>query len=170
MLGTVESLEVRNRIWKRVVGCWLVLAAFAVASDPPTAIVPMTVCEVLTDLAAHEGKSVAVLGRYSFRRDGRWMGEESCGASAGMLWLNEDASAPRPPGNFDIDTPVLNKKFAEMTKHTSLGKFRFGQPDYDRWAVVYGKIALRKGDDAKKAPAELLFRGSGVVMFLTTEK
>jgi hypothetical protein len=146
------------------------LAAFGAASDPPPAIPPVTVCEVLADLAGHEGKSVAVLGRYSFRKDGRWIGEEGCSGGPGMLWLTEDPSAPRPPGNFDIDAPALNKKFAEMTKHTSLGKFRFGQPEYDRWAVVYGKIALRKGDDAKKAPAELLFRGSGVVVFLTTEK
>ena len=62
----------------------------AAASD---AIVPLTVCEVLSDLPAHEGKEVAVLGRYSFRKDG----------------------------------------------------------------------------DARKAPANLVFRGSGVIIFLTTE-
>jgi hypothetical protein len=87
-----------------------------------------------------------------------------------MLWLNEDAAAPRPPGNFDLDAAVLNKKFAEMVKHTFLGKFRFGQPEYDRWAVVYGRVAARKADDAKKASADLVFRGSGVVVFLKTEK
>ena len=171
----MESLKVPGiKFWKRLVGCALMLAAAffaaAAASDQPAMLVPVTVCEVLADLPAHEGKTLAVLGRYSFRRDGSWMGEESCGTGHGMLWLNEDTSAPKPPGSFDIDAPILNKKFAEMTKHTSLGKFRFGQPDYDRWAVVYGKVALRKGDEAKKAPAELLFRGSGVVLFLTTEK
>jgi len=146
------------------------LSAFAAASDPPPAITPMTVCEVLADLPAHEGKNFAVLGRYSFRKDGRWIGEEGCGSGPALLWLNEDTDAPRPPGNFDIDGAVLNKKFAEMVKHTSLGKFRFGQPEYDRWAVVYGRISARKGEDAKKAAAEVMFRGSGVVVFLTTEK
>jgi hypothetical protein len=54
----------------------LLVTAFAVAADPP--IPPVTVCEILADLPAHEGKDVAVLGRYSFRRDGRWIGEQSC--------------------------------------------------------------------------------------------
>jgi hypothetical protein len=167
----VESLKVpESHNLKRLVGCALMLAAFAGASDPPPALAPLTVCEVLADLPAHEGKNFAVLGRYSFRKDGRWIGEESCGGAPGMLWLNEDAAAPRPPGNFDLDAAVLNKKFAEMVKHTFLGKFRFGQPEYDRWAVVYGRVAARKADEAKKASADLVFRGSGVVVFLTTEK
>ena len=54
----------------------LLAAAFGVAADPP--IPTVTVCEVLADLPAHEGKDVAVLGRFSFRRDGRWIGEQSC--------------------------------------------------------------------------------------------
>jgi hypothetical protein len=150
-----------------------VLSAFAVAADPPLA--PVTVCEVLADLAAHEGRDYAVLGRYSFRRDGRWIGEQTCGSAAAapppVLWLSEDASAaPRPPGSFELDAAALNKKFAEMVKHTALGKFRFGNPEYDRWAVVYGRVVSRKGEEGKKAPADLVFRGSGVVIFLTTEK
>ena len=56
---------------------------------------------------------------------------------------------------------MLNKKFAELTHRTSLGKFRFGTPEYDRWAVVYGRVVARKGDAAKKAPADLVFRGDG---------
>src|ERR1039457_4321163 len=64
----------------------LLLAAFAIAADPP--IPPLTVCEVLADLPAHEGKDLAVLGRFSFRHDGRRIGEQSC----------EPAPAPpRPP-------------------------------------------------------------------------
>ena len=73
----------------------------------------------------------------------------------------------------------LNKKFADLLRHTTLGKFRFGTPEYDRWAVVYGRIVIRKEDPARKgdiarkeepAPADLLFRGNGVVIFLTTER
>jgi hypothetical protein len=141
------------------------------AADPVT---PITVCEVLANLPAHEGKDAAILGRYSFRRDGRWMGEETCRAGASgpaVLWLTEDGAAgPKLPGNFEIDAAVLNRKFAELVKRTTLGKFRFGTPDYDRWAVVYGRIVSRKGNDAAKAPADLVFRGSGVVVFLTTER
>ena len=145
-------------------------ATFGVAADPP--IPTVTVCEVLADLPAHEGKDVAVLGRFSFRRDGRWIGEQSCEAANGappQLWLTEDSAAgPKPPANFEFDSQVLNKKFAAMAKRTALGKFKFGTPEYDRWAVVYGRVVARKGD--KKAAADLVFRGDGVIVFLTTER
>jgi hypothetical protein len=150
----------------------LLMTAFAVAADPP--IPPVTVCEILTDLPAHEGKDVAVLGRYSFRQNGRWIGEQSCEPATTVppvLWLTEDEfTAPKPAGNLAFDAAVLNKKFAALVRRTSLGKFRFGNPEYDRWAVVYGRVVSRKGDAAKKAPADLLFRGDGVIVFLTTER
>ena len=156
----------------RLVWLALLLAAFAIAADPP--IPPLTVCEVLADLPAHEGKDLAVLGRFSFRHDGRWIGEQSCGPATAvqpMLWLTEDEfTAPKPAGNLAFDAAVLNKKFAALVRRTSLGKFRFGNPEYDRWAVVYGRVVSRKGDAAKKAPADLVFRGDGVIVFLTTEK
>ena len=170
--GELERSNLFLRTMSHRVSLGLFLAAFAVAADPP--IPPLTVCEVLSDLAAHEGKEVAVLGRYSFRRDGRWIGEQSCEPATTappVLWLTEDEfDGPKPPANFGFDAAVLNKKFAALTHHTQLGKFRFGNPEYDRWAVVYGKVVSRKGDAAKKAPADLLFRGDGVIVFLTTEK
>ena len=67
--------------------------------------------------------------------------------------------------------PSLNKKFAELVRHSSLGKFRFGTPEYDRWAVVYGRVVARKGDaDREGSPPTCVFRGNGVVIFLTTER
>ena len=165
----MERFKGSVRIPWHAIGCALLLVASAVAADPPP-LAPVTVCEVLADLPAHDGKEFAVLGRYSFRRDGRWLGQDACRGTAGILWLNEDSTAPKPPGNFDLDASALNKKFADLVKQTALGKFRFGTPDYDRWAVVFGRVEARKGDDGGKAPAELVFRGSGVVVFLTTEK
>src|SRR5262249_6027400 len=86
------------------------LPFFATAADVLT---PVSVCEVLADLPAHEGKEVAVLGRYSFRRDGRWMGEEACGGSSNgstgpaILWLTENVdNGPKPPGNFELDAAI----------------------------------------------------------------
>ncbi len=156
----------------RSISIALFMAAFAVAADPP--IPPVTVCEILAALPAHEGKNVAVLGRYSFRRDGRWIGEQSCEPAIAVppvLWLTEDPiDGPKPSANLEFDVAVLNKKFAALTRRTSLGKFRFGNPEYDRWAVVYGRVVSRKGDAARKAPAGLVFRGDGVIVFLTTEK
>jgi len=142
--------------------------AGAPSADPP--MTPLSVCEVLRDLAGMDGKNVAVLGRYSFRADGRWVSEQSCdppAAAPPQLWLVEDdKEAPKPPEQFEIDSVTLHKKLAEIEHHTSLGKFRFGTPDYDRWAVVYGRVEVRKGDATKKAPANLLFRGNGVVVFV----
>jgi hypothetical protein len=85
--------------------------------------------------------------------------------------LTEDTyTGPKPVANLAFDAVVLNKKFAALTHRTSLGKFRFGQPEYDRWAIVYGRVISRKGDAAHKAAADLVFRGDGVIVFLTTEK
>jgi len=154
----------------------VLLCAFALAADPP--LVPLTVCEVLRDLASNQGKTVAVLGRYSFRENGRWMGEQACdagspdpGGTPPLLWLVEDPNGgPKPPGDFDLDAVALHRKLALIQQHTSLGKFRFGTPDYDRWAVVYGRVETRKAETAKQAPANLVFRGSGVVVFLALQQ
>jgi hypothetical protein len=168
----MESRAQGRIIFRRLIALALLGAASVVAADPP--ITPVTVCEIAADLAAHEGKDVAVLGRYSYRRDGRWIAEDACEPAAKvqpMLWLTEDSTAaPKPPGDFELDVATLNKKFANLVHHSSLGKFRFGNPEYDRWAVVYGRVVARKGDAARKAPAELLFRGNGVIIFLTTEQ
>ena len=169
------------RDWGNI-GSWrfaylpVLLCAFALAADPP--LVPLTVCEVLNDLASNEGKAVAVLGRYSFRENGRWMGAQVCDTGSPglrgtppLLWLVEDSNdGPKPPGDFELDAVALNRKLAEMRQHTSLGKFRFGTPDYDRWAVIYGRVEARKAESAKQAPANLVFRGSGVVVFLALEQ
>ena len=170
----IAVLQGPFRIRRRFGRAVLVFASACITTmgaDPP--LTPMGVCEVLRDIAAVEGKDVAVVGRYSFRADGRWLAEQACDAPAATppeLWLVEDATqAPKPPEHFDIDGVVLHKKLTEIERHTTLGKFRFGTPDYDRWAVVYGRVESRKGEAAKKAPANLLFRGSGVVVFLTPE-
>src|ERR1035437_1074044 len=150
----------------------LLLCAFALAADPP--LVPLSVCEVLHDLPSYEGKSVAVVGRYSFRESGRWMGEQACDAGSPappLLWLlGGSRDGPKPPGDFELDAMALNRKFALMRQHTSLGKFRFGTPDYDRWAVIYGRVESRKAEAARQASANLVFRGSGVVVFLALQQ
>src|SRR5260370_37358092 len=100
-----------------------VLGVAIFSADPP--IVPLGICEVLRDLAEQEGKNVAVLGRYSFRQTGRWVGEQVCGPPVDappLLWLMESATGPTPPGNYELDGAALRKKWSEMQRHTSLGK------------------------------------------------
>ena len=155
--------------WRPVFLIGILLPAVSAPCAEP-ALVPVTVCEILQDLPMYEGKPVALVGRYSFRQDGRWLGQEACEDNSGApatIWLTEDVrDAPKPPADFELDGIMLARKLADIRKHTALGKFRFGTPDYDRWAVVYGRIETSKGDIAKKAHAELVFRGDGVIIFL----
>lgn len=141
------------------------LACSAFADDP--AIPPMTVCEVVRDLAANDGKPVAVLGRYSFRSSGTWIAEQSCEPPTGekpILTLVEDKDAPKLPDNYVLDAVQLHKKLVEIQHRTSLGKFRFGTSDYDRWAVIYGRVARKSGGSS------LMFRGSGTILLLTGQE
>src|ERR1019366_5591264 len=97
-LRTMSQRVPGSTVIGRSLSLALLVTAFAVAADPP--IPPVTVCEIVADLPAHEGKDVAVLGRYSFRRDGRWIGEQSCEPASAVppvLWLTEDAAdGPKP--------------------------------------------------------------------------
>jgi len=156
------------------------LAAAAGHADAPAAapVLPLTVCEVLHDLPAETGKTVAVLGRYSWREKGSWVSEDTCDAAPPSapahpqsplpeLWMTEDHTAPKLPDDYELDAAGVHKKLAEMQRHTALAKFRFGTPDYDRWAVIWGRIEPRKADETPKAAANLEYRGAGVIFFLT---
>jgi hypothetical protein len=148
---------------------FVILSSSAPCAEAP--VTPYTVCEILHALPMFEGKAVAALGRYSFRQEGIWLGEQTCEAhdvAPPTLWLTEDTKdGPKPPDNFELDGATVSQKLADIRKRTSLGKFRFGSSDYDRWAVVYGRIATRTGEAAKRAGADLVFRGDGVVVFVT---
>jgi hypothetical protein len=127
------------------------------------------VCEVLRNLPAYQDRDVTVLGRYSYREKGRWVGEQSCEGltegTAPQFWMLEDTKdAPRPPENFELDGPAVLAKLRAIERRTSLGKFRFGTTDYDKWAVVFGR--LEKNGNPRQGAANLVYRGSGAVIFL----
>ena len=128
---------------------------------------------MLRDLTNWEHKIAAVVGRYSYRSDGRWVSEQACDPATPdppQLWIIEDdKDGPRPPQRFEFDAVLVHRKLAEIARHTTLAKFRFGTPGYDRWAVVYGRVEARKGDDAKKASANLVIRGASVIIWLNAE-
>jgi hypothetical protein len=151
--------------------CALTCAAAFPAGAPLT---PVTVCEVMRNLAAQEGKALAILGRYSFRFSGRSLEEQACDPAVTVppqFRLVEDGQdGPMPPDSYELDAAELRRKLADIQKRTSLGKFRFGSPNYDRWAVVFGRVEAAKGADAQKMPANLAFRGDGVVVFLATQQ
>jgi hypothetical protein len=64
---------------------------------------------------------------------------------------------------FALDAVSVSRKLKVVQEQTSLRTFRFGTPDYDRWAVVYGRIEVDKN---KPGEAHLVYRGDGVILFL----
>jgi hypothetical protein len=153
---------------------------------------PVTVCEVMQNLSGYDGKVVAVVGRYSSRTTGRWLGEQKCGQKLvigdqqwpNALWLAYDpASAPQPPAVLAVDATVLAQKLRTVKLGTLLTKLRFGSSDYDNWAVVYGRVETRKdlvtvtASGTRKngfgygasSPARLVFHGDAVVIFLNED-
>ena len=164
---------------------WIVLAALRwapISLAAENSLRPVTVCEVLTDIAHYDGKVVAVVGRFSLRESGRWMSEEGCGVKPAdqaaerknLLWMVEDSkTGPKRPEVLEIDGAAVFGKLKTIREHTSLQKFRFGTPDYDRWAIVYGRVEKQKpsGDAAaanrsEAAPALLIYCGDGAVSFV----
>jgi hypothetical protein len=152
-------------LWCRTLGLFTCLLVFA-AAEP--ALDPVPVCEAISSWKDDNGKVIAVLGRYSFRETGphkgRWLDQEGCQEKGvrSLIQLAVDAqTAPKPPDQVSIDEPALEKKMAEIRRHTSLGKFRFGSADYDRWAVVIGRMERRGEEDF-----QLTYRGDGAVFFL----
>jgi hypothetical protein len=109
----------------------------AFAADGAPALQPVTVCEVLAHPDAYSGKPVLLVGRFSFREYGRFLSEKGC-----VLHVVLDAkNGPVPPAAFSVDTEATNRKLAAVRKSTALANFRFGSSDYDRWAMVYGRVA-----------------------------
>jgi hypothetical protein len=161
------------------------LAAGLVCAEGPAPIHPVRVCEILRDPAAWRGKDVAIIGRYSYRENGRYMSEEACEshpASGGTAWANSvrltiDAkNAPKLPDNFDVDFTAAGRELRETRKATMLGKFRFGSLEYDRWAIVYGRVEPADGAAPAKAakglepaPVLLVYRGDGMIFYVTAE-
>ncbi|MFN7995783.1 MAG: hypothetical protein U0Q18_19385 [Bryobacteraceae bacterium] len=156
------------------------------------ALQPITVCDVMKDLAAYDGKVVAVVGRFSFRQNGRWLGEMKCPQKLvigdqewpNAFWVSYDAAtAPKPPAVLAVDGVLLAQKLRQAQAGTTLTKFRFGSSDYDSWAVVYGRVETRKQlvvttsagarrtgfGYGESSPAQLVCHSDSVVIFLNED-
>jgi hypothetical protein len=166
------------------------LCPFVKGAEP--ALQPVTVCEVLQDLSAYDGKVVAVIGRFSYRQAGRWLGEQKCEHKLvingqewpNALWVSYDSEdAPKPPAVLAVDAAVLAQKLRAVKLGTSLTKLRFGSGDYDNWAVIYGRVETRKDlveataggmrkngfGYGESSPARLVCHGDAAVIFLNDE-
>ena len=168
----------------------LLVSPLVAGGEPP--LRPVTVCEVLQDLAAYDGKVIAVVGRFSYRQAGRWLGEQKCGRkfiAGDQEWPNsfwvvyDPVSAATPPAVLSVDAALLAQKLHAVKLTTSLSKLRFGSEDYDNWALVYGRVETRKdlvtvtpGGTRKNgfgvgesSPARLVCHGEAEVVFLNDD-
>jgi hypothetical protein len=176
--------------WRSFLILGAALAAGAGPCPGQAPIEPLRVCELLENLSAHEGKVVAIQGRYSFRENGRFLGEESCGrplTANDIVWPNalrvvfDPKSAPSLAGNLEFRAASVYRNLKLIRERTSLGKFRFGSVDYDRWAVVYGRVEISKEFKAgarppagrkspfEPAPAQVVSTGESMILFLAED-
>ena len=157
-----------------------------------TALQPVSVCEVLRDLAAYDGKVVAVVGRFSSRQAGRWLGEQKCPHKfitgdqewPSAFWITYDPeTAPKPPAVLSVNATILAQKLRIVKLETSLTPIPFGSADYDNWALVYGRVETRKDlvivtangtqrngfGAGGSSPARLVCHGEAEVVFLNDD-
>jgi len=141
------------------------------------------VCDVIRDLPVYAGKVVAVVGRFSYREEGRFISEETCEglkpgeASSNVIPVFFDAkAAPKPPQGLSVDRNLVYKELEIIKRQTALASFRFGSEEYDRWAVAYGRVEMMQGSPPKPknsgkkfepAPARLICASASMVVFLT---
>ena len=138
---------------KRVLAALVACVALLPAASSPAAdaaMQPVRVCEVLETPDAYDGKALALLGRFSFREDGRFIGEESCGkelkTGSAILRLSEDSKpAPRPDGALQIDAAALDRKLAAVRERTALRNTRSAprSTTAGRWCMAASKRASR---------------------------
>jgi hypothetical protein len=177
----------------REAGCALVrfLCLALLASGGPGSseapLKPVRVCDVLGDLSARDGKVVAVLGRFSFRENGRFLSEDGCErtlAAGDSAWPNalrvvfDPKAAPALPPRLELEAADVYPPLKLIRQRTALGKFRFGSVGYDRWAVVFGRIevsgAVKAGSKPaaarnaafESAPAQIVCGGEGAVLVI----
>jgi hypothetical protein len=126
---------------------------------------------------------VAVVGRFSYREAGRFLSEKMCDSTknqgppdpAAILVVYDSKSAPKPPQDLYYDRSLVDKELELIRRQTSLASFRFGSQDYDRWAVVYGRIEMNKdstprskslGSEFAPAPARIIISSGTMVVFI----
>jgi hypothetical protein len=82
-------------------------------------------------------------------------------------------TAPKPEGPLSVPAAPVYRKLALVKASTQLAKARFGSPDYDRWAFIYGRLEespppATLNNDGPKTPrrARLVTAGDVLVVFV----
>ena len=146
----------------------MLACAQAMGADAPAALQPVTVCEALAHPDDYAGKPLAVVGRFSFRENGRFISEKNCV----LRVVLDGRNGPVPPVMFAVNNETAKQKLADVRKTTALANFRFGSSDYDRWAMVYGRIEpvpaseKRGAREFGDASSQILCRSQTLVIYL----
>ncbi|HZU26529.1 MAG TPA: hypothetical protein VFA04_13470 [Bryobacteraceae bacterium] len=136
---------------------------------------PVRVCDVLRKPEEYAGKAMLVLGRLSSRESGRFLGEERCSDQGKpvLLELHPDRQAgPLPDGSIDVDRAAVEHDIAEMKKSTALHTFPFGSGEYDRWAIVYGRVEIPTANTkpaSDRYAGKIVLRSDSLVIFLNDQ-
>jgi hypothetical protein len=137
----------------------------AVQERKTRSLKPVTVCEVLFDQTAFDGKSVFVVGRFDYTDEGMWVSEEDCGRKLvtnghvwpNLMWLNRSNAGPAPAFDLPVlDQDALKETLRKLQKTTPLVyrlrqvvTLKDGTPKYilenvkDRFVIIYGTIETR---------------------------
>lgn len=134
----------------------------------PRGLIPVTVCEILSEPDAFRNRNVALLGRSVTTMEGSWLSEDNCIKQLktddhiweNIVWIERsDETAPNPPSNhFAVDPSALARKLERVRKTTGLslvkdqilefdkqGKLRTARTRETRqhWEIVFGRIETR---------------------------
>jgi hypothetical protein len=129
----------------------------------PEGMTPITVCELLANPVAYDGKNVALLGRLDDSHfDGRWLSEDNCGSRLitdqhvwpNRVWIGGAESAPTPStGILVVDPDALDRKLESVRRTTALkmeevtfyGNNGLGtRLMKQNWAMIFGRIEARE--------------------------
>jgi hypothetical protein len=134
------------------------MTVLAAAAEPAVQVV--RVCEALQDISSYAGNK-----------------PKPEGTSVLRVAFNAQ-TAPKPPQPMIVDEGAVFRKLKQIKASTALRQFRFGSQDYDRWAIVYGRLDPAKPSEPQaqtpapakdglgSSPADLICRGEGVILFL----
>jgi hypothetical protein len=82
---------------------------------------------------------------------GAGRGQREDGSSGGIREEEEQQTlCVLPLVGAEQDVVALNRELA-LFQHTSFGRFRFGTPDQDHWAVIYGHVETHQAEAARQA-------------------
>lgn len=132
--------------------------AWQAGETQPQLVIPVRVSEAVRELDKLSGKMVAIIGRFSFRETGRYLSERPCEGGQGgdervIRVTFETAARSASITRVEFDGGAVRRELATVKRCNTLKKIRYGSTEYERWAMVYGRLEQpRKSEEAAPPP------------------